>query len=170
MTLVCMWLCSKTVKTLEIVLCSVVEHVMTPFRFQTAQKNSTSLGSSTWQFENSDLVYTISDYFSCRIIFLNPVQKTLRSMSVYTKPGKQPSDTISCQNNFITSTIFAVFFAYLPINRSTSFALKPSCYQSEIWKRFVSDYDVFTWNKTVQIVPDPFSYHLLMRSRVVPDC
>ena len=26
------------------------------------------------------------------------------------------------------------------------------------------------WNKTVLIVPDPFSYHLLMRSRVVTDC
>ena len=35
-------------------------------------------------------------------------------MSVYTKPRKQPSDTISCQNNFITSTIFVIFFAYLP--------------------------------------------------------
>ena len=34
-----------------------------------------------------------------------------RSMSVYTKPGKQSSDTISCQNNFITFTIFVVFFA-----------------------------------------------------------
>ena len=33
-------------------------------------------------------------------------------MSVYTKPGKHPSDTISCQSNFITSTIFVVFFAY----------------------------------------------------------
>ena len=30
-------------------------------------------------------------------------------MSVYTKPEKQPSDTIMCQNNFITSTIFIVF-------------------------------------------------------------
>ena len=58
--------------------------------------------------------------------------KTLRSMSVYTMPGKQPSDTISCQNNFITFTIFVVYFAYLPSNRSTSFALKPSCYQSEV--------------------------------------
>ena len=63
--------------------------------------------------------------------------KTLRSMGVYTKPGKQPSDTISCQNNFITSTIFIVFFAYLPSNRSTSFALKlslavPNCYISQV--------------------------------------
>ena len=31
------------------------------------------------------LVYTISDYFSCRIIFMNPIQKTLWSVSVYTK-------------------------------------------------------------------------------------
>ena len=75
---------------------------------------------------------------------MNPVQKTLRSMSVYTEPGKQPSDTISCQNNFITSAIFIVFFPYLPSNRSTSFALRPSCYQSDVWERFVSDYDVYT--------------------------
>ena len=54
-------------------------------------------------------------------------------MTVYTKPGKQPSDTISCQNNFIMSTIFVVFFAYLPSNRSNSFALKPSYYQSEVF-------------------------------------
>ena len=91
-------------------------------------------------------------------------------MSVYTKPGKQPSDTISCQNDFITSTIFIVFFACLPSNRSTSFAFKPSYYPSEVWERFVSDYDVYTWYKTVRVVPDPFSYHLLMWSRVVPDC
>ena len=63
-------------------------------------------------------------------------------MSVYTKPGKQPSDPISCQNYFITSTIFVVFFAYLPSNRSTSFALKPSYCQSEVLERFLSDYDV----------------------------
>ena len=56
------------------------------------------------------LVYTISDYFSCRIAFLNPVQKTLRSMSVYTKSVKQSSDTISCQNKFITSTKLVFFF------------------------------------------------------------
>ena len=67
-----------------------------------------------------------------------------RSMSVYTKPEKQPSDTISCQDNFITSSIFVVFFAYLPSNRSTSFALKQSYYQSEVWERFVSDYDAYT--------------------------
>ena len=89
-------------------------------------------------------------------------------MSVYTKPGKQPSGTISCQNNFITSTIFVVFLAYLPSNRSTSFALKPFCYQSKVWERFVTDYDAYTLSKTVRIVPDSFSYHLLMRSRVVP--
>ena len=90
------------------------------------------------------------------------------SFSVYTKPVKQPSDANSCQNNFITSTV--VFLAYLPSNRSTSLALKPSYYQRDVWERFVSDHDVFTRNKTVQIVPDPFSYHLLMRSRVVPNC
>ena len=56
------------------------------------------------------------------------------NMRVYTKPGKQPSDTISCQNNFIISTTFVVLFAYLPSNRSTSFALKASCYQSEVWE------------------------------------
>ena len=82
-------------------------------------------------FFDLGLVYTVSDYFSCRIAFLNLVQKTLPSMSVYTKPGKQPSDTISCQNNFIKSTIFVVFFAYLRRNRSTSFAIE-------------SDYDVYT--------------------------
>ena len=65
-------------------------------------------------------------------------------MSVYTKPGKQPRDTISYQNNLITSAIFVVLSAYLPRNRSTSFGLKPSYYQSEIWECFVSDYDVYT--------------------------
>ena len=103
--------------------------------------------------------------------FPNPVQKTLRYMSVYTKPGKQPSGTISCQNNFITSTIIGVLFVYLPSNRSISFALKPFYYQSKVWERLMLDCDVYTWNKTVRIEPDPlFSYHLLMRSRVAPDC
>ena len=89
------------------------------------------------------LVYTISDYFSYQITFLNPVKKTLQSMSVYTKPGKQPSDTVSFQNNFITSTIFVVFFAYLPSNRSTSFALNPSYYQSKVWEHFLWDSYVY---------------------------
>ena len=31
------------------------------------------------------LVYTISDYVSCQIVFMNPIQKTLWSVSVYTK-------------------------------------------------------------------------------------
>ena len=108
--------------------------------------------------------YTISDYLSCRITFLNPVKKALRSMRVYTKPGKQFRDTILCQHDFITSTIFVVSFAYLSSSRTTSLTLKPSDYQSDIWGRFVSDYDVYTRNKTLRIVPDPFSYHLLMRS------
>ena len=38
-------------------LCSVIEHGMTPVRFQTAQKNSASLRSSLWQFENSVTSY-----------------------------------------------------------------------------------------------------------------
>ena len=38
-------------------LCSVIEYGMTPFRFQTAQKNSASLRSSVWQFENSMTSY-----------------------------------------------------------------------------------------------------------------
>ena len=59
-------------------------------------------------------------------------------------PGKHHSDTISCQSNFIMSTIFVVFFAYLLSNRSTSFALKPTYYQNEISERYVSDYDVYT--------------------------
>ena len=41
-------------------------------------------------------------------------------------------------------TIFVIFFAYLPSNRSTSFALKRSYYQSEVWVRFVSHYDAYT--------------------------
>ena len=126
-----------------------------------------------WQgnyFALVGLVYTIADCFSCRIAFLNRYKTRLGVfMSVYTKPGKWLSDTISCQNNFITYTIFVVFFAYLPSNRSNSFALKLSSYQREVWERFVSNHDVYSWHKTVQIVPDPFSYHLLMWSRVVPD-
>ena len=81
---------------------------------------------------NRGLVYTIL------------AQNMLQSMSVYRKLGKQPSDAISYQNNFITSTIFVVFFAYLPSNRSTSFVLKPSYYLSEVWEHFISDYDVNT--------------------------
>ena len=44
-----------------------------------------------------DTEASIHDIISCQIAFLN---KTLESMSVYTKPEKQPTDTISCQNNF----------------------------------------------------------------------
>ena len=44
-------------------------------------------------WEDLVLVYTISDYFSCWIAFLNLAWKTLQSMSVYKKSGKQPSDT-----------------------------------------------------------------------------
>ena len=98
------------------------------------------------------LVYTMSDHFLCRIT------------CVYTKPGNQHSDRISCPNNFTTSTIFVVFFTYLPSNQSTSFALKPSYHRSRFWERLVSDYDVYQRNKTVQIVPDPFSYHLLINA------
>ena len=35
------------------------------------------------------LVYTISDYLSCRIIFMNPVRKMLQSVNVYTKSSTQ---------------------------------------------------------------------------------
>ena len=45
-------ICSRTVKTSEVVLCSVTEHGITPFHFQTAQKNSALLRSSLRQFEN----------------------------------------------------------------------------------------------------------------------
>ena len=58
MTSLCMRLCSKTVKK-EVVLCSVIEHDMTAFRFQTAQKNSASLCSSIQQFKNSNDVNSI---------------------------------------------------------------------------------------------------------------
>ena len=60
---------------------------------------------------------------------------------------KQPSDTISCENNFITLGIFVACFAYLPSNGSTSFALKPSYYQREVWERFVSNNDVHSYVK-----------------------
>ena len=46
------------------------------------------------------------------------------------------------QNNFITSTIFVVFFAYLSSNTSTSFALKAILLSRRGWERFVTDYDV----------------------------
>ena len=52
-----MTLCSKTVKTVEVVLYLVIEHGMTPFRFQTAQKNSASLRYSVCQFDNSMTSY-----------------------------------------------------------------------------------------------------------------
>ena len=35
------------------------------------------------------LVYAIWYYFSCRIVFVNPIQKTLRNVSVYTKGGAE---------------------------------------------------------------------------------
>ena len=38
-------------------LCSVIEHAMTPFRFQTAIKNSASSRSSVPQFENLNDVF-----------------------------------------------------------------------------------------------------------------
>ena len=38
-------------------LCSVIEHGVTPFVFQNAQKNSASLRSSVEQFENSGTSY-----------------------------------------------------------------------------------------------------------------
>ena len=65
-----------------------------------------------------DLVYTISDYLSCQIAFPNPVQKTLGSMSVYTKPGKRPSDTILCQKLHYVYHIccFLCLFAKQSIN------------------------------------------------------
>ena len=76
--------------------------------------------------------------------FPESVTKNAPEYECLRKSEKQPRDTISCQNNFITSNIFVVFFSYLPSNRSTSFALKPSYYQSEVWERFLSDYDVYT--------------------------
>ena len=45
--------------------------------------------------------------------FSETCAKTLWSISVYTKLGKQPSDTILCQNNFITVT--TIDFLPLPI-------------------------------------------------------
>ena len=41
-------------------LCSAIEHDMTAFRIQTAQRNSASLGTSVWQFENSSDPITFS--------------------------------------------------------------------------------------------------------------
>ena len=38
-------------------LCSVIEHGMTSYYFQTSQKNSASLRSSVWQFTNSMMSY-----------------------------------------------------------------------------------------------------------------
>ena len=72
------------------------------YRFQYFKDDCTDL----------DLVYKISHQFSRQIAFLNPVQKTLRSISAYAKPGKHPNDTISSQNNFITSTIFYYVVLY----------------------------------------------------------
>ena len=40
-------------------LCSVKEHDMTLFRFQTAQKNTASLRSSVRQFGNSMTTYRV---------------------------------------------------------------------------------------------------------------
>ena len=45
-------------------LCSVLEHSMTPFRFQTAQKNSASLRSSL-------IMYDKPERDNCIIIYQN---------------------------------------------------------------------------------------------------
>ena len=45
---------------MDVVVSSVIEHGMTQFRFQTAQKNSASLRYSIWQFENSNDVILCS--------------------------------------------------------------------------------------------------------------
>ena len=61
----------------------------------------------------------------------------LWSTSVYRKPGKQPSDTISFQNNFITSSVFGgggglvVFFVYLAQGLSEFVTLFPWAYLRE---------------------------------------
>ena len=88
-------------------------------------------------------IYFLFGLFSCRIAFLNLAPKNLRRMSVYTKFRKQPSNSILLKSNSITSTIFVVFFAYLPSNRSTLSVLKSSYYESEVWEHFVLDYDVY---------------------------
>ena len=58
------------------------------------------------------LVYTTLDYFSCRITFLNQVQNTLRSMSVYAKPGNSPVTLFRAK---ITSLHLAYLLFPLPI-------------------------------------------------------
>ena len=47
----------KLLKHRKLCLFSVIEHGMTPFRFQTTQKNSASLRSSIRQSENSITSY-----------------------------------------------------------------------------------------------------------------
>ena len=47
-----MTLCSKTVKIKQVVLCSLIDHGMTPFHIHAANKNSVLLRSSAWHFEN----------------------------------------------------------------------------------------------------------------------
>ena len=59
------------------------------------------------------LVYTILDY-SDR--FLESGTKNALEYECLHEAWKTASDTISCQNNFIMSAIFVVFFAYLPNN------------------------------------------------------
>ena len=49
--------CTHIIQGEEVVLYSVIEHSMTSFHFQTAQKNSASLRSSVRQFENSMTSY-----------------------------------------------------------------------------------------------------------------
>ena len=52
----------------------------TKFEFNSLRNNEIAM-----KLLITGLVYTISDHFSCRIVFMDPIHKMLRSVGVYTK-------------------------------------------------------------------------------------
>ena len=101
--------------------------------------------------------------FSCRIAFLNPLKKMLRSVRDYTKPGRQLSTRIISLSPYISC------FLSPAVKQSISLI----CIEAILLSK--QDLGAFScritmFNKTLRVLPDSFSYHLLMRSRIVLDC
>ena len=113
------------------------------------------------------LVFTISDYFSCRIAFLNPIQETLRSVSVYTS-----SVTIFCANMIsfppsyllFSLHIFQAIDQFICVEAILSSKLGLGAFH--IGLRCLDVKQNGTDCTGFIFVP----CQLLMRSRVVPDC
>ena len=111
------------------------------------------------------LVYTMWDYFSYWIAFLNHVPNTLRS-----KPGNSPVTLFRGKTFHYVCHIccFLCLFAKQSVNLICIEAIRLSKLGLGAFR--IGWRYLHVKKKTVRIVPGPFSCHLLMRSRVVPDC